>query len=84
MNHNSIAATGADQRIKILRATFECIRDAGLKLTRPKCYFGATEIDFRGMTITPEKPQKERNTTFLKKIPEIQQSLFNTKLSWVP
>ena len=64
-----IAANDADHLLKNLRATFECIRKAGLKLTMHKCHFGATEIDFLGRTITPEgvKPQKERITTFLEK-----------------
>ena len=55
-----IAANDADHLIKNLKATFECIRHAGLKLTMHKCHFGATEIDFLGRTITPEgvKPQK--------------------------
>ena len=64
-----IAANDADHLIKNLKATFECIRHAGLKLTMHKCHFGATEIDFLGRTITPEgvKPQKERITNFLEK-----------------
>ena len=64
-----IAANDADHLIKNLKATFECIRHAGLKLTMHKCHFGATEIDFLGRTITPEgvKPQKERITIFLEK-----------------
>ena len=70
-----IAANDADHLIKTLKATFECIRHAGLKLTMHKCHFGATEIDFLGRTITPEgvKPQKERITNFLEKnqIPQI-------------
>ena len=37
-----IAANDADHLIKNLRATFECIREAGLKLTRHKCHIGAT------------------------------------------
>ena len=51
------------------RLTFECIREAGIKLTMHKCHFGATEIDFLGRTITPEgvKPQKESITNFLEK-----------------
>ena len=62
-----IAANDANHLIKNLRATFECIRQAGLKLTMHKCHFGAREIDFLGRTITPEgvKPQKERITNFL-------------------
>ena len=64
-----IAANDADHLIKNFKATFECIRHAGLKLTMHKCHFGATEIDFLGRTITPEgvKPQKERITNFLEK-----------------
>ena len=36
-----IAANNATQLINNLRATFECIRTAGLKLTMHKCHFGA-------------------------------------------
>ena len=64
-----IAANDAEHLIKNLRATFECIRESGLKLTMHKCHFGAIEIDFLGRTITPEsvKPQKESITNFLEK-----------------
>ena len=62
-----IAANDADHLIKNLKATFECIRRAGLMLNMHKCHLGATEIDFLGRTITPEgvKPQKERITNFM-------------------
>ena len=73
-----IAANDAEHLIKNLRATFECIREAGLKLTMHKCHFDATAIDILGRTITPEvvKPQKDSITNFLKKqIPEIQKGL---------
>ena len=64
------AAIDANHLITNLRATFECIRETGLKLTMHKCHFGATETDFLGRTITPEgvKPQKERIANFLEKI----------------
>ena len=64
-----IAVNDADQLNKNLRAPFEYIRGAKLKLTMNKCHFGANEIDFLGRTITPEgaKAQKERNTHFLEK-----------------
>ena len=64
-----IAANDAEHLIKNLRATFECIREAGLKLFMHKCHFGATEIEFLGRTITPEgvKPQNKRITNFLEK-----------------
>ena len=74
-----IAANDADHLIKNLKATFECIRHAGLKLTMHKCHFGATEVDFLGRTITPEgvKPQKERITNFLEqtKLPKSKKAL---------
>ena len=74
-----IAANDAEHLIKNLRATFECIREAGLKLTMHKCHFGATKIDFLGRTITPEgvKPQKEAITNFLEKtkVPKSKKAL---------
>ena len=64
-----IAANNTTQLINNLRATFECIRTAGLKLTMHKCHFGAKEIDFLGRTITPEgvRPQRPRVQNFLEK-----------------
>ena len=64
-----IAANDAEQLIKNLRATFQCLRHAGLKLTMHKCHFGATEIDFLGRTITPDgvRPQRPRVQNFLEK-----------------
>ena len=59
-----IAANDADQLIKILRATFECIRKAGLKLTIHKCHFGATTsiqyIIFLALIPTFSKVQKHK------------------------
>ena len=64
-----IPANDSDGLIKILRATFECIRETGLKLTMHRFHFGKTEIANLGWTITPEgvKPQKEQTTTFMDK-----------------
>ena len=64
-----IAANTAEQLIRNLRATFQCIRTAGFKLTMHKCHFGAKEIDFLGRTITPEgvRPQRHRVQNFLEK-----------------
>ena len=47
-----IAANDAEHLIKNLRATFECIREAGLMLTMHKCHFGASENNSIGRTIT--------------------------------
>ena len=68
-----IAAIDANHLITNLRATFEYIRETGLKLTMHKCHFGATEIDFFGRTITPEgvKHQKKTNNQFQGKKNEI-------------
>ena len=62
-----IAANDAKQIIKNLRATFQCIRPAGLKLTMHKCHFRATETDFLGRIITPVgvRPQRPRVQNFL-------------------
>ena len=59
----------AEQLIKNLRATFQCIGHAGLKLTMHKCHFGAKETDFLGRTITPNgvRPQQPRVQNFLEK-----------------
>ena len=64
-----IAAVDADHLIKNLRATCECISKAGLKLTKHKCLFGATEFSFFGKTTTPSgvKPGKEKIINFLEK-----------------
>ena len=63
-----IAANEAEQLINNIRATFQCIQNAGLKLTMHKCRCGATENDFLGRTITPAqrvKPQRHRVQNFL-------------------
>ena len=41
------------QLIHNIRAVFECIRNAGLKLTIEKCHFGVIRVEFLGRTITP-------------------------------
>ena len=50
-----IAATSVTQLIRNIRAVFECIRQAGLKLTIEKCHFGETQVEFFGRTITPQE-----------------------------
>ena len=62
-----IAANDAEYFNNNLRATFQCIQKAGMKLTMHECHFGATEIDFLGRTITPAgvKPQRPRVQNFL-------------------
>ena len=53
-----------------IRAVFECIRNAGLKLSMSKCHFGVKQVDFLGRTITPEgvSPQVDKVKDFLAKL----------------
>ena len=62
-----IAANSVDQLIRNIRAVFECIRQAGLKLSIDKCHFGVTKIEFFGKTITPQgiAPQDHKIQKFL-------------------
>ena len=61
-----IAANDASHLIANLRATLQCIQEAGHQLTMHKCHFGATEIVFLVRTITPQgvKPQKQKVQNF--------------------
>ena len=72
-------ANDANHLHKNLRATFEYIRKAGLKLTMHKCRLGATEIDFLGRTITTgrsETTERKGNNLFVKNdISKIQKDL---------
>ena len=74
-----IAANSVTQLIRNIRAVFECIRQAGLKLTIDKCHFGVTEVEFLGRTITPQaiapKTTKSRNSLqTLPTIPEFKET----------
>ena len=64
-----IAANTPEQLIKNLRAVFQCLRKAGLKLSMTKCHFGVQEVDFLGRTITTKgvAPQKQKIAKFLEK-----------------
>ena len=88
VDDNGIAANDAKQLIKMLRATFQCIRNAGLKLTMHKCPFGATEIDFMCRTITPDgvRPQRPRVQNFLEntKFPKSKIALQRYYRNFIP
>ena len=63
-----IAANSPQQLIKNLRAVFQFLRKAGLKLSLAKCHFGVQELEFLGRTITMGvAPQKQKITKFLEK-----------------
>ena len=49
-----IATDTAEELKNNLREVFQCIREAGLRLTIAKCQFGAKEVEFLGRTVSPE------------------------------
>ena len=65
-----IATTTPEQLIKNLRAVFQCLRKAGLKLSMAKCHFGVQQVDFLGRTITTNgvAPQKQKIAKSLEKV----------------
>ena len=60
-----IAANDLKQLCANIRTVFECIRNAGLKLTMSKCHFGVKQVDFLGaaqshLMAWPLKPTKSK------------------------
>ena len=65
-----IAANDTKQLYINIKTVFECIRQAGLKLSMSKCHFGVKQVDFLGRTITPDgvAPQADKVKDFLAKL----------------
>ena len=65
-----IATHTAEELKSNLREVFQCIREAGLRLTMAKCQFGAKEVEFRGRTVSPEgiAPQSHKIKNYLQKL----------------
>ena len=65
-----IAANNATDLTRNIRAVFNWIRQAGLKLTIEKCHFGVRQVEFLGRTISPEgiSPQARKIQNFLDKL----------------
>ena len=65
-----IAANNATDLTRDIRAVFQCIRNAGLKLTIEKCHFGVRQVEFLGRTISSEgvSPQAHKIQKFLNKL----------------
>ena len=65
-----IAADNATDLARIIRAVFQCIRNARLKLTIEKCHFGVRQVEFLGRTISYEgvSPQAHKIQNLLKKL----------------
>ena len=64
-------ATHNAEELKInLREVFQCVREAGLRLTMAKCQFGAKEIQFLAPTVSPEgiAPQVQKIQNYLQKL----------------
>ena len=63
------AANDAKQLCANIRTVFECIRNAGLKLTMSKCHFGVKQVDILCRTNPPEgvAPQADKVKDFLSK-----------------
>ena len=70
VDNTDIAAKTPDQLIKNLRAVFQCLRNAGHKLSMAKCHFGVQKVDLLGRTITTKgvTPQKQKIANFLEKV----------------
>ena len=65
-----IAANNATDLTRNIRAVFQCIRNAGLKLTIENCHFGVRQVEFLGRTISSEgvSPQAHKIQNFLNKL----------------
>ena len=65
-----IAANNATDLTRNIRAVFQCIRNAGLKLTIEKCHFGVRQVEFLGRTISSDgvSPQAHKIQNFLNKL----------------
>ena len=70
MDDIGIAASNATELTRNIRAVFQCIRNAGLKLTIEKCHFGVRQVEFLGRTIPSEgiSPQAHKIQNFLAKL----------------
>ena len=65
-----IAANNATDLIRNIRAVFQCIRNARLKLTTQKCHFGGRQNEFLGRSNSSEgvSPQTHKIQNFLNKL----------------
>ena len=70
MDDIGIAANKNTDLTQNIRAVFQCIRNAGLKLTIEKCHFGVRQVEFPGRTISSEgvSPQTHKIQNFLNKL----------------
>ena len=72
-----IGVNSVTQLIRNIRAVFECISQAGLKLSIDNCHFGVTEVELLERTITPQgiATRSQNPKVFSKRaIPEIKET----------
>ena len=87
MDSNGIAANNATDFIPDIRAVLQCIRQAGVNLTKRKCHFGIRQVEFRSRTILPEgislftRSSEDSNVSYKTQIPQIRKGL--TALPWI-
>ena len=74
-----MAANNATNLTRNIRAVFQCIRNAGLKLAIEKCHFGVRQVEFLGRTISSEgvSPQthKIQNSSKILRFPKSKKAL---------
>ena len=65
-----IAANNATYLTRNVRLVFQCIRQAGLKLTNEKCHFGVRQVEFLNRTFSSEgaSPQTHKIHNFVNKL----------------
>ena len=69
-----IAANNATDLTRNIRSVFQCIRDAGLKLTIEKCHFGVRQVEFLGKT---EIPKIEKGFAAVSTLRKLLQKLYS-------
>ena len=80
-----IATHNAEELKTNLREIFECVREAGLRLTIAKCQFGAKEVQFLGRTVSLEgiAPQDQKIRNYLQKLTFPKTKKVPTTLHWL-
>ena len=70
VDDSEIEANNATELTRNNRAVFQCIRNAGLKLTIEKSHFGVRQVEFLGRTISSVgvSPQAHKIQNFSKKL----------------
>ena len=65
-----VAANNIDDLKRNLKAVFQGLREAGLRLTMHKCQFGAEQVEFLGRTISAKgiSPQNHKITKYLEQL----------------